>query len=62
MTFLSLIISYNNYLQKLKKQYPMGETIVKALDGINLSVKKGEFLAIVGTSGSDIFCFCFLEK
>ncbi len=30
----------------------MGETIVKALDGINLSVKKGEFLAIVGTSGS----------
>ncbi len=38
--------------EKLKKQYPMGETIVKALDGINLSVKKGEFLAIVGTSGS----------
>lgn len=38
--------------ENLKKYYDMGEIQVKALDGITLSVKKGEFLAIVGTSGS----------
>lgn len=38
--------------ENLKKYYDMGEIQVKALDGITLSVRKGEFLAIVGTSGS----------
>lgn len=38
--------------ENLKKYYDMGEIQVKALDGIDLSVQKGEFLAIVGTSGS----------
>ncbi|MDO5145667.1 MAG: ABC transporter ATP-binding protein [Eubacteriales bacterium] len=36
----------------LKKIYGFGENEVRALDGVNLSVKKGEFVAIVGTSGS----------
>lgn len=36
----------------LKKYYGSGDTAVKALDGVNLSVKDGEFAAIVGTSGS----------
>lgn len=38
--------------ENLTKYYGQGETQVKALDGISLSVEKGEFLAIVGTSGS----------
>lgn len=38
--------------ENLQKNYGKDETLVKALDGISLSVKKGEFLAIVGTSGS----------
>ncbi len=38
--------------ENLKKYYDMGEIQVKALDGISLSVQKGEFLSIVGTSGS----------
>lgn len=36
----------------LRKYYKMGENVVKALDGVNLTVKSGEFLAVVGTSGS----------
>jgi putative ABC transport system ATP-binding protein len=36
----------------LKKIYGSGNNAVHALDGVNLSVQKGEFLAIVGTSGS----------
>lgn len=36
----------------LKKYYGSGDTMVKALDGVSLSVSDGEFAAIVGTSGS----------
>jgi putative ABC transport system ATP-binding protein len=36
----------------LKKIYGTGDNMVKALDGVNLTVDKGEFVAIVGTSGS----------
>ena len=36
----------------LKKYYGKGDTLVKALDGVNLTVADGEFVAIVGTSGS----------
>ncbi len=36
----------------LQKYYGSGDTTVKALDGVDLSVPDGEFAAIVGTSGS----------
>lgn len=36
----------------LKKVYGVGETAVHALAGVNFSVEKGRFVAIVGTSGS----------
>ena len=36
----------------LKKYYGSGDTQVKALDGVDLSIRQGEFVAIVGTSGS----------
>lgn len=38
--------------KQLKKYYGSGDTQVKALNGIDLSVEEGEFCAIVGTSGS----------
>jgi len=39
-------------LKKVKKHYLMGDTVVKAVDGINLKIKQGDFVAIMGPSGS----------
>ncbi|WP_313132285.1 ABC transporter ATP-binding protein [Anaerocolumna sp.] len=43
-----IILETNN----LKKYYGTGENVVKALDGVNIQVENGSFVAIVGTSGS----------
>lgn len=47
-------MSENIILQtrNLKKYYGKGETQVHALDGVNLEIEAGKFVAIVGTSGS----------
>lgn len=36
----------------IKKYYGVEPSITKALDGVTLTIEKGEFVAIVGTSGS----------
>lgn len=38
--------------ENLKKYYGTEPNIVRALDGVSLSVEEGEFVAVVGTSGS----------
>ena len=39
-------------VEHLSKVYGKGETRVRALDDVSFSVKKGEFVAIIGPSGS----------
>src|SRR6516162_949705 len=47
-TMMAALVETDN----LKKHYRMGETVVRALDGVSISVAEGEFLALLGTSGS----------
>ena len=42
----------------LKKYYGKGETMVRALDGVDLAIQRGKFTAIIGTSGSGKSLFC----
>ena len=39
-------------VKNLRKYYGKGESQVKALDGIDLTIEKGKFTAIIGASGS----------
>ena len=39
-------------VESVTKEYPLGKTIVHALRGVNLTVKTGDLMALVGASGS----------
>src|SRR3989344_4640380 len=39
-------------LKNVLKYYYMGDSIVKAVDGIDIQIKEGDFVAIMGPSGS----------
>ena len=48
-------MSKNDYIlkaEKLHKSYRMGMSEVNVLKGVDLAVKKGEFVSIIGSSGS----------
>ena len=39
-------------LDRVVREYPVGDTVVHALDGITLEIARGEFVALMGPSGS----------
>jgi len=39
-------------LAEIRKSYRLGQTVVPALHGVNLTVHRGEFTAVIGASGS----------
>ena len=39
-------------IENLKKHYKMGQSIVRALDGVSFDVMENEYIAIMGPSGS----------
>ena len=39
-------------INDLKKHYKMGQSIVRALDGVSFDVMENEYIAIMGPSGS----------
>ncbi len=39
-------------VEQLTKHYKQGKNVVRALDGVSLGIEEGEFIAVVGRSGS----------
>ena len=39
-------------MENVKKEYKMGEVVIPASNGVSFSIKKGEFVVIVGASGA----------
>ena len=39
-------------LRRVTKQYVMGDAVLNALDGVDLAIRRGEYVAFIGPSGS----------
>ena len=39
-------------INNLSKEYVMGDNVLRALDAVNLSIERSDYVAITGTSGS----------
>src|SRR5207248_3170338 len=39
-------------LEGLTRHYRQGQAVVRALDGVDLTIERGEFVAVIGRSGS----------
>ena len=40
------------HVESLCRHYPMGESLIRAVDGVTLEIQAGEFIALLGASGS----------
>src|SRR5271165_5321323 len=38
--------------ENVTRHYPMGESLIRAVDGVSISIEPGEFVALLGQSGS----------
>ena len=49
-------------VENLSKVYGKGDNQVKALDNVSFGVEKGQFVAIIGPSGSGIFSAAWMYR
>ncbi len=51
-SFATVLLEPAIHAEQLCRHYRMGETVIRAVDGVSLDVRAGEFVALLGSSGS----------